>query len=121
MAEERRLRIEITEQKSITTVLFSGTYDEEDIVLMKEMLNALIRNNRLKLILEFGSLETLNENALDYLGEVHSRVAKLGGSVVLACPSESQQAVCERLKRTYGFLVFSSFDEAREYFIGREF
>ncbi len=121
MAEERRLKIEITEQKSITTVFFSGTYDEADIVLMKEMLNALVRNNRLKLILEFDSLETLNESAFDYLGEMHGRVAKLGGAVVLACPTESQHEVCEWLKRTYGFLVFRSFDEAREYFISREF
>ncbi len=121
MAEERRLRIDISEQKSITTVLFSGTYDEEDIVLMKEMLNALVRNNRLKLILEFDSLETLTKSAFDYLDNIRDRVEKLGGSVVLACPSESQQEVCAHLKRTYGFLVFRSFDEAREYFIGREF
>jgi len=121
LAEERRLKIEITEQKSITTVLFSGTYDEEDIVLMKEMLSALIRNNRLKLILKFNHLEALAEDAFDYLKEMRNRVAQLGGAVVLVCSSEDRQEACDRLKRTYDFLVFRSFDEAREHFIGREF
>ncbi len=121
MSDERKLAVEITEQKSISTVHFEGTYDPLSIILMKEMINALIRNKRLKLILEFGQLDSLDPSAYDYFAEVQKEVSRLGGAVVIVCPPSEPKDICDKLKQKYGFLMFPSFEEARDYFIGREF
>ncbi len=121
MSDERKLAVEITEQKSISTVHFEGTYDSLSITLMKEMINALIRNERLKLILEFGHIENLDPSAYDYLKEAQKEIIRLGGAIVVVCPPSEQRDICDKLKQKYGFLVFSNFEEARGYFIEREF
>ncbi|MEW5705865.1 MAG: STAS domain-containing protein [Actinomycetota bacterium] len=121
MTDERRLKVEITEQKSITTVIFSGKYKPLSIILMREIINALIRNNRLKLIIQFGNLTELDKSAYDYLESVHNEVARLGGSIVLICPSDQPKGICNQLKQKYHFLLFPNFEEARRFFIEREF
>lgn len=121
MADESKLSVEVTEQKSISTVHFSGTYGPLSVILMKEMVNALVRNHRLKLILQFDHIESLNEEAYRYLEEVHKRVDTLGGAVVLVCQLEQPGHICGELEKRYAFLVFPDFEQARDYFIGREF
>ncbi|HZD61017.1 MAG TPA: STAS domain-containing protein [Anaerolineae bacterium] len=118
---ESRLSVEITEQKSISTVHFGGTYGTLSVILMKEMIDALVRNNRLKLILQFDHLEALDESAYGYLEKIHEKVALYGGAIVVVCPAEESKKICGKLKERYKFLIFPSFEEARGYFIEREF
>lgn len=118
---ESRLKVEVTEQKSISTVHFSGSYGTLSITLMKEMVNALIRNNRLKLIFQFDHLEYLNEEAYEYLEKMHKGVARLGGAIILVCPHDGPPEICDELKRRYKFLIFPSFKQARQHFIELEF
>lgn len=121
MPEESRLSVEITEQKSISIIHFAGTYGTLSVTLMKEMIDALIRNDRLKLILQFDHLEALDESAYGYLERTHEKVALYGGAIVLVCPPEEPKPICDELKERYKILIFPSFEEAREYFIEREF
>lgn len=121
MEIEHRLIVEVTEQKSISTVYFTGTYGPLSVTLMKEMIHALIRNKRLKLILKFNSLKDLDPSAYDFLEWAHNEAAKLDGAIVLICPSNEQQQICDELKQRYRFLIFPDFEQARAYFIEREF
>jgi hypothetical protein len=121
MAAENKLAVEITEQKSITTIHFKGDYGPLSIVLMKEIVNALIRNERLKLIFRFDHLEKLDQEAYGYLEWVHDEVSRLGGAVVLICPQDESLPICSKLKQNYHFLIFPSFRQARAYFVEREF
>lgn len=118
---ESRLSAEVTEQKSISTVYFSGTYGPLSITLMKEMVHALIRNQRYKLILKFDHLEELNQEAYDFLEWAHNEVARMGGVIVLICAPEEPKEICDELKKRYHFLIFPNFEQAREHFIEREF
>lgn len=121
MNTERRLTVEITEQKSISTVYFTGIYSFLSITLIKEIIQALIRNQRYKLIFRFEDLTGLDQEAYDYLEWVQGEVSRLGGAVVLICPPDEPQDICNKLKKRYHFLVFPDFEKAREYFIQREF
>jgi anti-anti-sigma regulatory factor len=118
---ESRLAVEITEQKSISTVHFSGTYGPLSITLLKEMVHALIRNKRYKIILKFDHLAGLNEDAYDFLEWAHSEVSKQDGAIVLICPSDEPQQICSELEQRYHFLIFQDFEQARKHFISREF
>lgn len=118
---ESKLDVEITEQKSISTVYFRGTYGPLSITLMKEMIHALIRNQRYKLILKFDSLGGLDQEAYEYLEWAHKEASRFDGDIVLICPPEEPQEICDNLKQRYSFLIFPNFEEAREHFIEREF
>ncbi|MBI4733719.1 MAG: STAS domain-containing protein [Rubrobacteridae bacterium] len=121
MKAESKLAVEITEQKSISIVYFSGIFGPLSITLLKEMVNALIRNKRYKLILKFNSLSSIDENAYDFLECAHKEVSKQDGAVVLICPPGEHLCICNELKQRYHFLIFQDFEQAREYFISREF
>lgn len=116
-----KLTVEITEQKSISTLHFRGTYGPLSITLMKEMVHALIRNNRIKLIFEFDSLSDLDQSAYEYLEWAHNEVSRLGGAIVLICPPDEFQDICDELRKRYHYLIFPDFEQARDYFISREF
>jgi anti-anti-sigma regulatory factor len=118
---ENRLSVEITEQKSISTVHFSGTYGPLSITLLKEMINALIRNKRYRLILKFNHLADLNEDAYNFLERVHEEVSRQGGAIVLICTPDEPKQICSELEQKRNFLIFQDFEQARDYFIGREF
>lgn len=121
MEAESRLAVEVTEQKSISTIHFSGTYGPLSITLMKEMIHALIRNERYKLILRFEDLKGLDQKAYEFLEWAQDEVSKFNGAIVLVCPPDKFQEICNELEKRYHFLIFPSFEKARNYFIGREF
>lgn len=121
MEAESRLAVEVTEQKSISTIHFSGTYGPLSVTLMKEIVHALIRNRRYKLILAFDRLEGLNQEAYDFFEWAHDEVSKFDGAIVLLCPTGEPQEICSELEKRYHFLIFLSFEQARNYFIEREF
>jgi len=121
MEAESRLAVEVTEQKSISTIHFSGTYGSLSIILIKEIIHALIRNQRYKLVLTFNHLKELNQEAYDFFEWARNEVSKFGGAIVLICPLGEHQDICDELKKRYNFPIFPNFEQAREYFIEREF
>jgi len=121
MEAESRFSVEITEQKSISTVHFRGTYGPLNIILLKEMVHALIRNKRYKLIFTFDNLTALDQSAYEFLEWAQNEVSRLDGAIVLICPPAEPQDICNKLKQRYRFLVFAEFEQARSYFIEREF
>jgi len=121
MEAESRLTVEVTEQKSISTIHFSGTYSPLSITLVKEIIHALIRNHRYKLVLTFEHLGGLNQEAYEFLEWAQSEVSRFDGAIVLLCPPDEFQEICNELEKRYHFLIFPSFEKARDYFIEREF
>jgi len=121
MEAESRFSVEVTEQKSISTVHFAGTYGPLSLILLKEIVHALIRNKRYKLIFEFDRLEGLDQSAYEYLEWAQKEVSRFDGAIVLICPPSEPHDICNELKQRYNFIIFESFEQAREYFIEREF
>jgi anti-anti-sigma factor len=106
------MKIKIQEKGNVTILSLEGNIMQEDVTMMRNRLDDLIHNNKLKIVLDMNGVKYLSSMCLAVIIDIKNKLSSQRGDLKLAAVNQLIKNLFEMTRLIKKIEIFESIDEA---------